>query len=190
MKNTILAFGVIVSISFSVNAELMKIVATGNVATHTEVPVEYSFLFDTEQDGFYLIDTIKYPIYDLDNTDYFYADFQGKYVLPDYITVNSEHNYGYEYTGDTPVVTVVLGGTPAHRVQIISNSSIDTWGIDTKFLGIEQSLNSNNVWESVFSDLKVTKYSPVPEPSIVYMSLSGLILLSVFLSLSYRKKAK
>jgi hypothetical protein len=178
---------------FSTSAELISFTAEGTVSSSyiynsttgtynyntipTSTTVHYSFLFDTEQNGLYTYpDGSTYFYNDYANVDYYYADFQGAFVLTGLSTsTGGVYNVGYESTYNNTFQNYILGGTSNHYVYIYNNSSLDSWNIGTAVTGYEYNSSPSG---SVTSNLTITGMaSAVPEPSMLSMLLSSIALL-------------
>jgi hypothetical protein len=154
--------GLILSLALSLSAltasaDLMHVTAQGTVSssykcnhnTGTQIDgivqagttVQYSFIFDTDQNAtFTSPDGTVYQYNDYSqyghSLDYFYADFQGSYVLPD--NGNTTNTGGY----DIGIEDLYLNGTYSaawlmsdrnsnHYAWMYNSSNNDTTTIDT-----------------------------------------------------------
>lgn len=200
MNKALSLFGIVLFATFSAKADLITITAAGNInnvynsSISNGTYVEYTFQFDTEQNGSYSYGTTTHTLND--NYDYglnyFYADFLGNNVLRDYnISVGpSEYNYGYKY--ESGYQSLLAGGTGSHYINIYGRSDIDDWQVGTSLYGYETSYISASNWnfsyEQVTSILTITSLSNVPEPSVVATMLSGIGLLCISAFGTLRKR--
>lgn len=189
MRKFISVTASIIALSFCVNADLINLTAKGNIYSSnvSTVPigtaVEYSFQFDTDLEAYCLLYNDTKSLYH-DNTyvDYFYTDFQGGYVLPhsDVMTTSvKEFNQGFSYTN--AYMSNLQGGTGSHIVQLYTyGCKIEDWQLGTTLYGLEYSY-FNSVYPTVYSKLTITSITGqnVPEPTAIFMILSGFSLLGI-----------
>jgi hypothetical protein len=156
-------------------------------------PVKYIFGIDLERqgsaEGYWSGSLQPWNFIEDENTDYFYTEFKGNYILPDppfydyYIT----YNFGYSTISNKH--TILYGGFYSPNICLESYSLVNEWQIGQSFDATE-SAEYNQEYRYMESYTRViltdistqlpdpnTPPQTVPEPAI--LGLIGLSLLSL-----------
>lgn len=194
MKKFMYAVSAALLIAFSVKSDIITVTAVGNIvdnmysAVTVGTAVEYTFQFDTEQSGSYVVGNTPYLLSDFSDHNYFYADFQGDFALPTYYASNNitKLNYGLDYPNN--YASVLTGGSGSHYTQIYAYTSINAWRVGSSLYGQEVSYKDSRNYELVNSNLTITDFPSVPEPSTLILMFSGIGLLGTSLLRSSKRK--
>lgn len=195
MKKTILLTVALTLSAISSQAGIISLNVTGSVyrcednnnyfgenRNYIGEPVNYKFIYNTNQKGwFFSLDSV-YIVKDFKNDSesrhYIFDDFYGKYVLPDSQFDNSDYNLGF-YEEDRYTL-FLTGGNDWHLVEIYA-TTFSPWRVGTIMLGYESVFSydfSSNY--QIWSNLEITNISiHVPEPSTILMLLLGAIILGI-----------